>query len=496
MEYIKPEKVGISSDNILKMIKKLNDSGLNMHDTIIARHGKICYEAYWKPFHKDFPHRIYSATKSFVGIAVGFLIQDGKVNLDDRILKFFPEEEKVLADENLRNQTIRQMLMMTTARCSYDEVWFNTKPDDRVKAYFETSLSKTKIPGTTFFYDSDGSFILGAMVERVSGQSLLEFLGKRVFDKIGMSHNIECLQCPGGHAWGDSALIMPAYDFLKFANFVMNKGLYNGEQFLNSEYVEEATKKQIDNNIVFGESYNTQGYGYQFWKSYDNSFAFSGMGCQFAICVPDKDLIFVCNADNQGIDYAAKLIFDAFFELISREAVNEALPENLKAEEALEQYSNSLTLSVAKGAASSAFAKEIDGKTFEFGDNPMGITKVTLHIDENGGSFNYINEQGEKVLRFAMCKNVFQKFPQYGYSGKIGTVPEEGVMYNSAVSAAWIEERKLYIKVQIIDKYLGNLHIVLSFSNENKACLFMSKNAEDFLNEYNGYACEVDTIYN
>ena len=105
------------------------------------------------------------------------------------------------------------------------------------------------------------------------------------------------LKCPGGWSWGDSALICTARDLLKFSRFVMNYGKWNGEQLLNEKFLRDATSKLVDNNTKGVETYDSQGYGYLIWRTYDNSFSFNGMGCQFGICVPDKDLILVYNGE-------------------------------------------------------------------------------------------------------------------------------------------------------------------------------------------------------
>ncbi len=488
MEYIKPEQVGISSYNILKMIKKLDDAGLNMHSVVIARNGKICCDAHWAPFSNNFAHRLYSVTKSFLSVAVGLLVQDGLISLDDCILKYFPEATEYISDEMFKKQTIRDMLMMATLKT--DRCWFDDKSDDRVKYYFENTRAMSKTPGTIFNYDSAGSFILGTMVEKITKKTMLEFLRERVFDKIGMSDNIELLKCPPGYSWSDSALIMSTDDLLKFGMFVMNKGMHNGEQILDEVYIEEATKKQIDNCFMGNNTFNNQGYGYQIWRTYDNSFAFMGMGGQEVICVPDKDLICVCTADNQGIDYARKMVYDCFFEFVAREVKNEELPENPDAEKELSDYIKDLKLSVAKGERTSEFEKTINGQEFYLTENAMGIKKVSLSFEADGGIFRYTNAQGDKELRFGMCKNAFGYFPETGYSDEMGTVSKTGHMYKCAASAAWVEEKKLYLKVQIIDKYFGNLHIVFGFNKDNRLGLWMQKNAEAFLYEYEGYASE------
>lgn len=484
MNYAKPEELGISSENILKYIKKLEEKHLIMHDVLIMRGGKLICEAYWKPFHKDFLHRMYSVTKSFIALAVGFLEQDGVISLDDKIAKYFPDEIKNQTDENMRNQTIRNMLMMATAKT--ERYWFTAKCADRVRYYFENDLPDSRPAGTIFQYDSSGTFVLGAMVERLTGKTVMEFLREKCLNKIGFSDKAYMLKCPGGHSWGDSALICKPSDLMKAAQFVMNNGKWEGEQLLNEEFVSAATSCLISNNALNGNEFNNQGYGYYFWRTFDNSFAFVGMGNQLAVCVPDKDIVFVCNADNQGKEYGYSTIVDNLFDMVVRPASDKPLPKNEKAEKELADYISSLTLYTAKGEKTAPVKDEINNKTYKMDKNPMGIEKLRFSFDENGGTMFYTNAQGDKELKFGICENAFGKFPQDGYADEVGT-QKGNRRYDCAASAAWESESSLVLAVQIIDAYFGNVIMHFGFK-DNEVGVFMVKAAEDFLEEYQGYA--------
>ncbi len=479
MIYSKPEDVDIQPKSIIKYINRLEKYNLSTHNLIIANGNKIFFEHYWKPFDKNFLHRMYSVSKSFVSIAIGFLEQDGLISLDDKIEKYFAEELENQTDKNMKSQTIRHMLMMATAK--EDRCWFDDKPDDRVKYYFENDKPYSRKPGLLFQYDSSGSFVLGALVERVSKMELMDYLRIKLFDKIGVSEKATCLKCPGGHSWGDSGILCTPLDLLKVARFVMNEGKWNGEQILNAEYLKKATSKQIDNNPSGQNDSQTQGYGYQIWRTYNNSFFFNGMGCQFAVCVPDKDMIMIYNGDNQGNTLAKEVIIGGFFDLI----VNSDDAE--KNEEDLKKLCEGLELMSAKGEKNSEFSNRINGVTYMLESNPMGIEKIKLIFEEKIGRLCYTNKQGDKEITFGMCKNEYGLFPHEGYSDEIGTVFVPNNYYKCAASAAWIEPQKLFIKVQIIDKYFGNLHISIGFK-DNKISLRMDKFAEDFLNEYQGFA--------
>ena len=480
---ITPEKAGISSEKVLEFYKYLEKNDLSTHSVIMARGNDIFSESYWAPFHKDFQHRMYSVSKSFVGIAVGLAEQEGLLSLDDKLLKYFPEYEED-ADELMKTQTIRDMLSMRTCHRWGGENWFTSGRDDRCECYFK--MKSVKVPGIFYDYDSSGSFMLGVIVEKVTGMPFLEYLKEKALKYAGFSEESYCLKCPGGHSWGDSAIMCTTRDLLTFAKFVMDKGNINGKNYINEEYMTTAVSKVCSNYSTLSTTYTTGGYGYQIWRLPENGFLFNGMGCQFAICMPDKDFIFVINSDNQGDTEAKKTIFDGVFNIILPN-LKEAAPENERAYKELVDYTNDLKLNHLKGEKTSKTVEKINGVKYDLEENPMGIKWIKFEFDGEKGKILWENEQGEKELPFGMGYNEFAKFPQTGYSDMIGTIPCEGNMYNCATSAIWDNEIKLIIKTQIIDKYFGRLAMSFAFNDEYVVAR-MEKCAEAFLEEYNGTA--------
>lgn len=481
MKTATPEVMGISSQDILDYVNLLEEYQLATHDIIIARGDSIVYEQYWAPFHRDFLHRQYSVSKSVVSIAVGFAWQDGLFSLDDPISKYFPNELKNA--EHTFPQTIRNMLTMENEAAGRG--WFGARPKDLVQHYFDNPFRQSRPAGTVFEYDSTGSFILCALVERLTGKKFMDYLREKLFDQIGVSKEAHCLECPGGHSWGDSAILCKPTDMLKIARFVMNKGKWNGKQLLSEEYVTAATACQVQNTTGNQYGYNAHGFGYFIWRTWDNSFSFNGMGSQFAICVPDKDLIMIYNGDNQGNAIANSVIFDGFFRMIARKVQPSALPKNTAAASLLNQPRQ---LYHTQGNRLSSFQNKIDGAEYTLAPNPMGITKLSLDFSQPQCRLHYTNAQGDKTLLFGMGENAFGIFPEEGYSHQVGSVRTTGHYYRCAASAAWVEEKKLFLQVQIIDQYLGRLNITLSFQDEHTLGVYMNKTAEDFLDAYQGFA--------
>ena len=478
MHSTTPAQCGVKQADIQAMLNRFEKRGINMHSILMARGGKLFWEQYWAPFDAQTPHRMYSVTKSFVSIAVGCLWADGKLSLEEPIIRFFPDKLPNEVHPWLAQQTIRDMLMMST--CFAGGNWFIPEVTDRLKYYF--ARKPVRPAGTIFDYDSTGSYVLGCLVERVSGKGLMEYLREKALDRIGGFENACMLETPDGTPWGDSALLATPRALMNFATLVMRGGKWEDEQLLNAEYVAAATAKQTDNSVEGRIAYNRYGYGYQFWMA-EQGFSFNGMGGQFAICVPEKDFVFVCTGDNQlNDDQNNPIIFDTVFDCI----VNRLSDEPLSEEEALSQ--KNLMLPIARGDATSPFSNEINGVWFECAENPMGISRFRLDFAADSGVFTYFNAQGEKKLPFGLKQNAFGFFPQYGYSDQRGNVHEiTDFRYRCAASAGWIEEKKLQLKVQIIDRYFGNLVITFGFRDKDTVGVHMAKRAEDFLNEYNGW---------
>ena len=482
MKLITPEKGGIPSEAIERYLKTLEDAGLSTHNILISRGDNILFEKYYPPFTPDFLHREYSQSKSIVSLAVGFAVTEGLVRLDDPIGKYFPNETKGIKDPKMAGQTVRQMLMMSTPTRAVN--WFNARTPDRVRQYFETTVTSAPL-GSSFQYDSPGSFVLGAMVERLTGMTLTEYLKPRLFDKLGISSGIHCLKCPGGHSWGDSAFLATARDMMKLCRFVLDGGRVNGEQLIDPGYMTDAVRALIPTANAETHRRSSQGYGYLIWKLYGEGFYFNGMGCQFSIAVPEKDIVFIYNGDNQGIVTAGDTVIDSFYDIVVQAAKDE-LPENEKAKSSLDSYASQLKLMSARGLSSSPIEKKISGKRYVFGENPMGLKWLRLTFGDKC-IFEYENAQGVKQFTFGRCENVFGSFPEEGYSRGVGSVSCPGNYYKAAFSGAWKDGKTLLIDVQAIDEYFGRLWITIGFDG-SEISVNMFKSAEDFFTTYSGKA--------
>ena len=472
-----PEEIGLDSRYVRRFLGRLREKNVNLHSVLMGRGDALFLEKYTAPFTRETPHRMYSVTKSFAGLAIGFLADEGRLSLDDRITDYFPAPPE--ADPLLYTQTIRDMLTMRTcfagaASCQPEAM------QDRVGFYMRQKASK--YPGTLFDYDSAGSHLLGILAENLSGKPLLEYLKEKLLDRLGDFEDAQMLTTPDGHAWASSALICRPRGLAKVVRFLLDGGVWEGERLLSEDYVRAATSCQTNNDLEGAVRYNRCGYGYQIWQAPRGAFSFNGAYSQFALGLPEKDLFFVCTGDTQMYtpDDQPRL-FDALYEeIIDRLDGGGTAPDA--------DPGAPWTLPVAFGAPDSPLRAAIDGKTYVMRPNPMGIERFSLSWEDGQGIFRWRTVQGDKELAFGMKENVFGLFPQYGYSDDVGFRHDlTDFRYRCCASAGWLDERMLQLKVHIVDRYFGALVVTFGFRDADRVSVRMIKNAQDFLDEYTGW---------
>lgn len=479
-----PEQAGVPSAAIDRYIKALSEQKLALHDVLMIRHGQILFEAYWKPMDETFRHRLYSCSKSFVSCAVGLLVGQGELSLDDKAISFFPDKAPVNPHPWLAMMTIRDLLRMSTC---YDR-GSSYRPDDPdwEATFFTDRISHR--PGAVFSYCTTGTTMLCMIIKRVTGMEFTQVL-RPVFDELGISDELYCIETPCGHEWGGSGVMATPREFAKFANLVMHYGEHDGKQLLPRDYLLEATSKQIDNSIDHGSVDEGMGYGYQFWVTKNNGFLFNGMGCQYALCLPEKDFILLTNGYEELNVKAKGEIFNAFWREVYPNLSDAPLAADEAAQGALLARAASLELLRPDGALSSPVACQVSGVVYEMEENDMGLRCVSFDFGGGEGVMRYETARGAHALPFGFGKQAACEFPETHYNGRrIGAPLGRGL--KCQVSAAWERENELMIYCHVIDMHLAQLRIAVSFC-ENTVTLRTAKHAEFFLQEYAGFASGV-----
>ncbi len=302
-----PEAQGISSQAILDFVEAADKNVNTMHSFIIVRHGHVIAQGWWKPEAADKPHVLNSVSKSFNATAVALAIQEGKLKLDDPVLKFFPADAPADPSEYLKAMKVRDLLSMSGG---HDTEPRSVGGGPSVKQFLASPVVHQ--PGTHFQYNTMGSYTLSAIVTKVTGQTTLEYLKPRLFEPLGIE-NPRWDASPEGNSLGGSGLWLRTEDIVKLGQLYLQKGKWNGKQLIPRDWVEQATTKQIANenesHAKIGPDWK-EGYGFQFWRCRHNAFRGDGAAGQFVVVIPDQDLTIAITADTGNMQGELDAIWD------------------------------------------------------------------------------------------------------------------------------------------------------------------------------------------
>lgn len=322
-----PEAQGVSSKAILDFVEAA-DKINTLHSFMIVRHGRVISEGWWKPEAADKPHVLASLSKSFNATAVGLAIQDGKLSLDDPVLKFFPDDAPSNPSDNLKAMKVRDLLTMS---CGHDTEPKIVGGAPTVKQFLSHPVLHQ--PGTHFQYNTLGSYTLSAIITKVTGQTTLEYLKPRLFEPLGIE-NPQWESSPEGNSLGGYGLKLCTEDIAKFAQLYLQKGKWNGKQLVPKQWIEQATTKQVLNDQ---ESHSKigidwqQGYGFQFWRCTHNAFRGDGAGGQLCVVIPDQDAVVAITAQTGNFQGEMNAIWDNLLPACGAEAI----PDDVASQEKL-----------------------------------------------------------------------------------------------------------------------------------------------------------------
>ena len=320
-----PESQGVSSASIAKFIQAADEKVNSMHSFMLLRHGKVIAEAWWTPEDANKPHVLWSLSKSFTSTAVGLAVHDGKLSVQDRVIGFFPDALPENPSENLKSMRVLDLLTMSTGH--QDEPNLRAS-QDWIKTFFAHPVPRE--PGSFFRYNTPATFMQSAIVQKVTGQNVVDYLQTRLFDPLGIDAP-KWDKNPQGISIGGYGLYLKTEDIAKFGQLYLQKGRWENQQLIPSDWVQEASSKQVSNGSDAASDWN-QGYGYQFWRCRHNAFRGDGKDGQFCIVLPDQDAVVVMTANTSNMQSQLSLVW----EYLLGAMVDQDLPEAPKDRENLE----------------------------------------------------------------------------------------------------------------------------------------------------------------
>jgi CubicO group peptidase (beta-lactamase class C family) len=375
-----PEAQGVSSQGIIDFLDAAAKSKHEFHSMVLVRHGKVVAECWWNPYKPELKHTLYSTSKSFTATAIGFAVAEKKLTVNDQVIAFFPDALPDTVSEFLKDLKIKDLLSMS-AGMNPDPTFKVATSDNWVKAFLATPF-KDK-PGTKFVYNSVATYMLSAIIQKVTGEKVIDYLKPRLFDPLAIE-GMDWETDPQGINCGGWGLRVRTEDLAKFGQLFLQKGKWNGKQILPSSWIEEATTLKIYQEPDARQSKKdssdwVQGYCYQMWRCRNNCFRGDGAYGQFIIVMPDQDAVLAITAEAFDMQNEIDLIWQYLFPALKKEK----LAENSALAATLNKRLSSLSLPLPATTDASETSSQISGKTYAFETNDKHLQSMSFQLKEN-----------------------------------------------------------------------------------------------------------------
>jgi CubicO group peptidase (beta-lactamase class C family) len=400
-----PESQGIPSSAILRFVEAVESQIHEFHSFMLLRHGKVVAEGWWSPYGPTSPHMLFSLSKSFTSTAVGLAASEGHFSIDDPVLSFFPDERPAEVNEHLAAMRVRHLLSMSTGHAD------DTMPHlDRQKngnwtqGFFDVPVVYE--PGTHFLYNTGATYMLSAIVQKTTGQKLIDYLKPRLYEPLGID-TVSWDESPQGISAGGFGMSTTTEAIARFGQLYLQKGVWNGRRLLPEGWVEDATAFHIANGDG-GASDWAQGYGYQFWRCQHGAYRGDGAFGQYCVVMPEQDAVLAVLSGLGDMQQPLNLVWDILLPAMG----TDALPDDPAAQETLSRKLSGLSMSPVAGATASPMVSNVSGRTYHLSANELGFETVALEMTDSGctmtvqkaGSTQRINggygawAQGETML--------------------------------------------------------------------------------------------------
>ncbi|SMD44757.1 CubicO group peptidase, beta-lactamase class C family [Aquiflexum balticum DSM 16537] len=314
-----PEKEKINPQSISEYLQAVKSENQDLHSLMILRNGKVVYEQWFGENAANKTHVMYSVSKTFTSTAIGFALQEGLLNLTDKVISFFPDKLPKEIGPNLQELEIRHLLTMTVGH-DVDPTGVlreKSKDLDWVEGFLAFPMEHQ--PGEQFVYNSLATYMLSAIITNVTGQRILDYLQPRLFRPLGIVGATWDVS-PQGIQFGGWGLKVKTEDMAKLGLFYLQKGQWNDKQLLPDSWFDEATIAQVQSlpagvkkenlKVNAQDSDWLQGYGYQLWRSRHNSYRADGLNGQFILILPEKNAVIVTTAKIPNMQEELNLIWE------------------------------------------------------------------------------------------------------------------------------------------------------------------------------------------
>lgn len=411
-----PEEQGVDPRALHRLVDALV-AWPELHSVMVLRHGSVVAEGWATPFAPDRLHEFFSLSKSFTSTAVGFAVAEGLLDVEDLVLDRFADEAPPAPDANLRRMRVRDLLTMTTGHAD-DPTERVFQAGDWVKAFLAEPVEHE--PGTFFVYNTAGTHLLAALVQKVTGERLLDYLGPRLFEPLGIE-GATWQQSPSGVDVGGSGLSGTTEDIAVFGQLYLQDGVWEGRQVLPEGWATEATRLQVPNGPSPDVDW-AQGYGYQFWRGRHGSFRGDGAFGQYCVVLPEQDVVVVTTSGVGEMHGQLALVWEHLLPGLA----DEPLPEDRDGRRLLAERLDGMRLDPPHGSPTSPTGHRLSGRTITFELNTLGIRNAVLETADSHDRLTVDHEEETVIVSVGHAEPVLAR-----------TSLRRGAPEDVLVSGAW-----------------------------------------------------------
>jgi len=293
-----PAEQGVSSAGIGAFLDALDVApDIELHSLMLLRHGNVVAEGWWAPYAADQVHLLYSLSKSFTSTAAGLAAAEGLLSFDDPVISYFPELADEITHPWTRSMQVRHLAAMATGHRDDTLDWaFRLDRADPVRGFL--ALDPEAEPGSVFAYNNGATYTLGAIVQRVTGLRLTDYLRPRLLDPLGIVQAY-WHRHPVDRELGFSGLHLTTESIARFGQLYSDDGVFRGDRLLPDGWVAEASRIHTPNPAEPNPDWQ-RGYGYQFWRS---RYGYRGDGAygQFCLVLPEQHAVLVTTAQTENM---------------------------------------------------------------------------------------------------------------------------------------------------------------------------------------------------
>ncbi len=448
-----PEAEGVSSKDIIKFLDATAKSKTEFHSFMLVRHGKVIAEGWWNPYAANLEHSLYSCSKSFTATAIGFAVQEKMLSADDKVISFFPNDLPDTVSPWLGELTIKDVLIMSDGQEPDPSFAVAAKDTNWIKGFLATPIVHE--PGTQFLYNSLGTYMLSAIVQKATGQQTLDYLKPRLFDPLGiqgMDWEMD-LQGINTGGWG---LRLKTEDMAKFAELFLQGGKWNGKQIIDPSWVKEASTVKIMQDPDAPQSKKDssdwlQGYCYQMWRCRHNAFRGDGAFGQFMIVMPEQDAVIAITAETPDMQEEINLVWQYLLPAFKEKK----LPEDAAALSSLKKKINSLALPLPLNHID-GLATKISGKTFTASPNEMHLQNISFTFNNNLCSVKFQMDTANYEITFGTGKWQTAETNMRGPSLTTTAIENTSMLYPAKIAGSytWKDTNTL----QLVLRYIESPH--------------------------------------